>query len=117
RQCDREREFGDGLPEIVADRNEHERDEKEIERIERPAKETGDERIPLIAIQNLEKTNCLQACNPIEHSAVNPERIHSEALIVDLVIAKHDRAAIKCHVERSRDISKYFRDSKRFLDS
>ena len=104
----------------MADRNEHERDEKEIERIERPAKETRDERIPLIAIQNLEKTNCLQACNPIEDSLVNPvnpERIHSGDLIVDLAIAKHDRAAVKCHVERSRDISKYFRDSKRFLDS
>src|SRR6266478_2506113 len=43
----------------------------------------------LIAIQNLEKTNCLQACNPIEDSLVNPvnpERIHSGDLIVDLAI-------------------------------
>src|ERR1700675_1753565 len=67
-QCERdcESDFRDAPAKIVADRNEHERDEEEIERIEGPAKETGDKRVPLIAIEELEKPNRFQACNPIE---------------------------------------------------
>src|SRR5439155_9634072 len=75
RERDRERDFGDGLSEIMADRNEDERDEKEIERIERPTKKAGDERVPLLAIERFEK----------------PDRFHAEST--------------KCHVARSRDIS------------
>ena len=57
RERDRERDFGDAFAEIVADRNKHERDEEEIERIERPTEETGDKRVALVAIKELKKPN------------------------------------------------------------
>jgi hypothetical protein len=41
----------------MADRDQHERDQEEIERIKRPTKKTGDKRVPLLAIQDFEKPN------------------------------------------------------------
>jgi len=43
----------------MAERDEHKRDQKEIERIERPTKKAGDKRVPLFAIQDFEKPNRL----------------------------------------------------------
>src|SRR6202011_3763653 len=60
-QCERDGEsnFRNAPAKIVANRNEHEGKEKEIERVEGPTKETGDERVPLIAIQKFEKPDRL----------------------------------------------------------
>jgi hypothetical protein len=73
----------------VADRNEHERDEEEIERIEGPAKKTGDKRVPLIAIEELEKPNKLYPRNPIEERTIEREHdsdVDVEVVIVDLAL-------------------------------
>jgi hypothetical protein len=70
----------------VADRNEHERDQKKIERVERPTEKASHERVPLIAIQNLEKPNKLEPRNPIEGGTI--EREHDSDVDVDLAIEK-----------------------------
>ena len=56
----------------MAERNEHERDQKEIERVQRPTKKAGDKRIPLFAIERFEE----------------PDRFHCLDLIADLTIEK-----------------------------
>ena len=50
-----EGDFRNCSPEFLPDRREDEGEQKKIERVERPAKETGDERVPLISRQRLEK--------------------------------------------------------------
>jgi len=51
--------FRNATPEIVPDRNEHECDQKKIERIERPTQKTGNKSIALPAIKGLEQTKRL----------------------------------------------------------
>src|SRR5262249_5717103 len=55
RQRDRKRDFRNALAELVTNWYEDEGNEKEIERVERPAKKAGDERVALIATQKFEK--------------------------------------------------------------
>src|SRR2546423_401643 len=43
RECDRERDRGVRLPELPGDRRERHHDEEEVERVERPAEEAGDD--------------------------------------------------------------------------
>ena len=83
----RERDFRDRHPELLRDRRENERQQKEIERVERPAEETGDEGIPLVPSQRLEK----------------PDRFHRANLTFR---ARNLEAPIlpeaRCHPERRR---------------
>src|SRR5262249_17289988 len=44
----RQRDFGPGPPEIGRDRIEHHHQDEEIEGVERPAEEAGDQRVPLV---------------------------------------------------------------------
>ena len=51
RQRDRVTEIGDARAEIVRHRHDNERQQKKIERVQRPAEKTSDERVALIAVE------------------------------------------------------------------
>ena len=55
RDGNRVTEIGDARAEIVRHRHEHERQQKKIERVQRPAEKTGDKRVALITIEELKK--------------------------------------------------------------
>ena len=56
----------------MRDRHEHKREQKEVERVERPAEKTGNEAVALSAIERFEES----------------QRLHGSDLIVDLALVK-----------------------------
>src|ERR1043166_2158878 len=62
-QRDRECDFRDAPAKFMRDRDEDESEEEEVERVQSPAEEAGDERVPLVSGQRLEKPDCFHRVN------------------------------------------------------